>query len=83
MRRFTRQVECPQCANSRVFVQHGDTSQRLIGRDTVGVLSGSATLSCGCCGSFNLVTYWVDAAPHTSAIILGYGRAATAGPMEQ
>jgi transcription elongation factor Elf1 len=84
MRGFTRHFECLRCANCRSFIQHGETSQRLIGQGELGTLSPTATLSCGYCGSFSLRSWWDGATAYMStAYILGRLRAPTAGPIEQ
>lgn len=83
MHGFTRRVECVHCANSRSFIQHGETSRRLIGQDEVGTLPYSAALSCGRCGSFSLLSWWDGAVPSVNSVCMERLRAPTAGPVEQ
>ncbi|HXT37955.1 MAG TPA: hypothetical protein VN837_20460 [Chloroflexota bacterium] len=83
MRGFTRRVECVHCANSRSFIQHGETSQRLIGQDEAGTLSHTAVLSCGRCGSFSLLSWWGTAAHSVSSASMKRLGAPTAEPIEQ
>ncbi|HVC80255.1 MAG TPA: hypothetical protein VNL35_07120 [Chloroflexota bacterium] len=83
MRGFTRRVECVRCANSRSFIQHDETSRRLIGQDEVGTLPHAATLSCGRCGSFGLLSWWGNPAFSANSVCMERLRAPTAGPVEQ
>ena len=61
MASYVKQVECLQCSNSRGFVHHTETNQRLISQVEASRLHRQAALSCGRCGCTSLILAWADA----------------------
>jgi hypothetical protein len=71
---YIRQLECLSCSNSRSFVLHDDTTQRMISQAEVAVLPRNAMITCGRCGSSSLVRCWGDATPYATTGYVGRRR---------
>jgi hypothetical protein len=63
MASFTRQLECLNCSQSRSFVHHTETAQRLISQAEALALPRNAVVTCGRCGSASVLYGWGDAMP--------------------
>jgi hypothetical protein len=61
MASFARQLECLKCSQTRSFVHHTETSQRLISQAEALALPRDAIVTCGRCGSATVHCGWGDA----------------------
>jgi hypothetical protein len=64
MASYTRQLECLNCSQTRSFVYHTETAQRLLSQAEAAKLPRGARLTCGRCGSTSVLVSWGDAAPY-------------------
>ena len=67
---YVRQLECLNCSESRSFVQHLESEQRLLSQADAQRLGRSAVLTCGRCGGTNIISGWSDAAPYAASGIM-------------
>jgi hypothetical protein len=63
---YTQQLECLNCSHARSFVQHTETSQRLLSQAEALKLPRGTLLTCGRCGSASVLKSWGDDAPYAS-----------------
>ena len=63
---YTRQLECLNCSHTRSFVHHTEMSQRMLSQAEALRLPRNATVTCGRCGSANVLRSWGDSAPYAS-----------------
>jgi hypothetical protein len=63
MASFGRQLECLNCAQSRSFVHHTETTQRRINQAEAVALPRKAVVTCGRCGSASVHYGWGDGLP--------------------
>ena len=80
MASYVKHVECLQCSNSRSFVHHTETSQRLISQVEARRLHRRAVLSCSRCASTSLILAWTDALPDGPAGVTPRRRTRRARP---
>jgi hypothetical protein len=64
MASYTRQLECLNCSQTRSFVHHTETAQRLLSQAEAVKLPRVAKITCGRCGSASVLVSWGDAAPY-------------------
>ena len=66
MASFTRQLECLNCSQTRSFVHHTETTQRLLSQAEALALPRNAMVTCGRCGSASVLYGWGDALPYAT-----------------
>ena len=66
MASFTRQLECLNCSQTRSFVHHTETTQRLLSQAEALTLPRNAMVTCGRCGSASVLYGWGDAMPYAT-----------------
>jgi hypothetical protein len=66
MASYTRQLECLNCSQTRSFVHHTETAQRLISQAEALALPRNAVVTCGRCGSASVLYGWDDGLPYAT-----------------
>jgi transcriptional regulator with XRE-family HTH domain len=66
MASYARQLECLNCSQTRSFVHHTETSQRLLSQAEALALPRNAVVTCGRCGSASVLYGWGDAMPYAT-----------------
>jgi hypothetical protein len=66
MASVTRQLECLNCSQTRSFVHHTETSQRLLSQAEALALPRDAVVTCGRCGSASVLYGWGNAMPYAT-----------------
>jgi hypothetical protein len=79
---YTRQLECLNCSQTRSFVHHTETAQRLISQTEALALPRKAVLTCGRCGSASVLSGWGDGLPYATRGRLPRRRRSCAGAGE-